>query len=97
MKHYRNLHIEELDTGWTITVQFLAGQDTVLRHNVQNGSWAYPVSYPLSTRLLSSAVKWWGHEANHSPLFSAKVKNVWSYICIPHTFAKLSTRCNLLE
>jgi hypothetical protein len=33
---------------------------------------------------LSPGVKQSGHEADHSPPSSAEVKNVWSYISIPH-------------
>jgi hypothetical protein len=32
---------------------------------------------------LSLRVKWLGHEADHSPLSSAEVKNMWRYISIP--------------
>jgi hypothetical protein len=28
-------------------------------------------------------IKWLGHEADHSPPFSAEVKNVWSCTSIP--------------
>jgi hypothetical protein len=33
----------------------------------------------------SLKVQWVGHEADHSPPSSAKVKNVWSYFSTPHT------------
>jgi hypothetical protein len=32
---------------------------------------------------LSLAIKWLGHEADHSPPSNAKVKNTWSYIGTP--------------
>jgi hypothetical protein len=32
---------------------------------------------------LSLGVKWLGHEADHSPPSSAKVKNAWSYTSTP--------------
>jgi hypothetical protein len=32
---------------------------------------------------LSLGVKWPGHEADHSPPFSAEVKNAWSYTSTP--------------
>jgi hypothetical protein len=28
-------------------------------------------------------IKWWGHEADHSPPCSAEVKNAWSYTSTP--------------
>jgi len=44
-------------------------------------SGAHPASYLLL------AVKWLGSEANHSPSYSAKVRNEWSYTftapCMP--------------
>jgi hypothetical protein len=52
-------------TGWMPGVQFLAGQDISPHHNIQTGSGAYPASYPVGTRVLSSGVKWPGHEADH--------------------------------
>jgi hypothetical protein len=52
-------------TGWMCGVQFLAGQDISPHHNIQTGSGAYPASYPVGTRVLSSGVKWPGHEAAH--------------------------------
>jgi hypothetical protein len=44
---------------------------------------AHLASYPVDTGVLSSGVKWPGHEADHSPPFSAEVKNVWSYAFTP--------------
>jgi hypothetical protein len=32
---------------------------------------------------VSLGVKWHGHEADHSPPYSAKVKNAWSYTSTP--------------
>jgi hypothetical protein len=29
------------------------------------------------------SIKWWGHEADHSPPFSAEVRNAWSYTSTP--------------
>jgi len=45
-----------------------------LHHCVQNGSEAHPASYPVGTRGSFPGVKQPGHEADHSPPTSAKVK-----------------------
>jgi len=44
-------------------------------HHVQTGSGAHPASYPSGTGVLSLGVKQEGREANHSPAYSADVKN----------------------
>jgi len=49
-----------------------------LHHHIQ--AVAHPASYPVGTRSSYLGVKWLGHEADHSPLPSAKVKNEWRYI-----------------
>jgi hypothetical protein len=54
-----------------------------LRHRVQTGSGAHPVSYPMDTGGLSPRVKWPGREADSLPPSSAKVKNAWSYTSTP--------------
>jgi hypothetical protein len=54
-----------------------------LHHHVQNGSRAHPASYPMDTRGSFPGVEWPGHEADHSPPSSAKVKNAWSYTSTP--------------
>jgi len=41
------------------------------------GSTQLPVQWVLGA--LTPSVKWLGHGANHSPLPTAEVKNVWSY------------------
>jgi hypothetical protein len=46
--------------GWTTGVQF-SGQDISFCHNVQTRSGAYPASYPMHTRVLSSYMKKPGH------------------------------------
>jgi hypothetical protein len=40
-----------------------------------------PIQWVLGALCL--AVKWLGHEADHSPLFSAQVKNAWIYTLTP--------------
>jgi hypothetical protein len=50
------------------------------------GSGAHPASYPVGTGVFSPEVKWLGHEADHLPPSSAKVKNAWSYTSIPPYF-----------
>jgi hypothetical protein len=42
-------------------------------HRVQNGSGAYPASYPMGTRGSFLGVKRQGREADHSPPSSAEV------------------------
>jgi hypothetical protein len=36
--------------------------------------------------IVFQGVKWPGHEADHSPLSSAEVKNAWSYTSLPYDF-----------
>jgi hypothetical protein len=50
-------------------------QDFSLLHSVQTGSGAHPAPYPMDTGGASPGVKLPGHEADHSPPFSADVKN----------------------
>jgi hypothetical protein len=62
---------------WGSRVQFLVGSGKYsLHHCIQNGSGAHPASCPVGTSALSLGVKWPGHEADHSPLSSAKVKRM---------------------
>jgi hypothetical protein len=57
-------------------VQFLSGaRDFSLFHGIHTSSEAHPVSYLMGTRAFSLRVKWKGHEADHSPPFSGRVKN----------------------
>jgi hypothetical protein len=44
-----------------------------------------PTQPPIQwvTGALSLGIKQLGHEADHSPPSSAKIKNVWSYTCTP--------------
>lgn len=39
---------------------------------------ALSASFTVATNVLSSEIKWPGHEANHSPPFSAEDKIVWN-------------------
>jgi hypothetical protein len=72
-----------LQVAW-LGVQGLAGAGNFpLHHHVQTGSGAHPASYPMA---LSLAVKWPGHEADHSPPSSSEVKNVWHYTSDPPTY-----------
>jgi hypothetical protein len=56
-----------------------------IHYPVQTGSVAHPASYPRGTSALSLRVRRPGHEANHSPLSCAEIKNAWSYTSIPNT------------
>jgi hypothetical protein len=44
-----------------------------------------PIQPPIKWVLgaLTPGVKWTGHEANHSPSSSAKVKTLWNYTSTP--------------
>jgi hypothetical protein len=57
-------------TDWTTGVQLLAGAD-----QIRSGT--HPAFYLMGTGGLSLGIKWLEHEADHSPLSSAEVKNVW--------------------
>jgi hypothetical protein len=64
--------------GWTTGILFLARAGNFsLHHHIQTISGAHPASYSIGTGS-PSRVKQLGHEADHSPPFRAKVKNVWS-------------------
>jgi hypothetical protein len=45
-----------------------------LHHRVQTGSGAHPASYPMGTGVFSP---------DHSPPYSAEIKNAWSYTSTP--------------
>jgi hypothetical protein len=61
---------------WGSRVRFPVGAGNFsLHHRVQNGSGAHPASYPMVPGALSLGVKRPGREADHSPPFSAEVKN----------------------
>jgi len=47
---------------------------------IQNGSGAHPTSWPMGTRGSFHGVEWLGHEADHSPLSSARSNNVELYL-----------------
>jgi hypothetical protein len=54
-----------------------------LHHSVQTGSGFHQASYPMGTRASFLGVERQGREADHSPLSSADVKNVWGYTFNP--------------
>jgi hypothetical protein len=57
-----------------------------LRHHVQTGSGANPTSYPVGTGALSLRLKRPGREADHSPPYTAEVKEcVELYLYSPST------------
>jgi hypothetical protein len=70
-------------TGWVVWVRFPAVQDFSILHSIQTGSGAQPASYPMGSRGSFPRVKWQGCEADHSPPFSAKVKNGEPYLHFP--------------
>jgi len=51
--------------------------------NVQTGSRAHPSSCSGSIGILSPEVKQLEHAVNHSPPFSARIKNEWSLFSLP--------------
>jgi hypothetical protein len=65
---------------------FVVGQYVKFRgffsKNVQTGSVAHPVSYSIGTGLFRG-VKQPGHEVDHSPQSSVKVKSKWRYTSTP--------------
>jgi len=70
--------------SWMTGINFLEGAVVFffLCHCVQISSTAYPFSYPVRTRGFFPGIKKPGHEADHSPPSSDKVKNVWSHTSI---------------
>jgi hypothetical protein len=60
-------------------IRFPAGTGNFsLHHRFQNGSGAHPASYPMGAR-----VSFPGREADHTPPFSAEVKNARKYTSTP--------------
>jgi hypothetical protein len=58
-----------------------------LNHSIQNGSEAHPASYPMVPGVISLRVKRPGRETDHSPPFSAEVKEcVEQNLHSPNTF-----------
>jgi hypothetical protein len=55
--------------------------------HVQTDSGAHPVSYPMGTggAFPGEGVKRQGREADHSPVTTAEVKQMWIYTSFPHT------------
>jgi len=53
-------------------------RDFCLSYRVQTGSGAHWASFQWVPWAITSGVKWPELEADHSPLSSAKVRNVWS-------------------
>jgi len=72
--------------GWMTGVQFPAGAMMgffSLHHCIYTGSEAHPAYYLMGTRDSFPRSKVARYEADRSPPFSAKVKNVWSCTSIP--------------
>jgi hypothetical protein len=64
-----------------IGVRFPAGANNFsLPHAVQTGSGSHPVFYRLVPGALPPELKWPGREADHSPVSSIEVKNVYRVI-----------------
>ena len=59
--------------------------------------WAHPVSYSMDTGDFSLGEKRRGRESDHLPLFSAEVKNDWSYISTPLVCLRGVYRDNLMD
>jgi hypothetical protein len=61
---------------WEITIWFLAGaRGFLLLHSVHTSSEAHPAFSPMGTRCSFHGIKWLWHEADHSFLSNAKIKN----------------------
>jgi hypothetical protein len=77
------LYSTGLRAGWSrVRFQVGAGNFSLL-HRVQTGSGAYLASYPMGTSGAFPGGRAPRREAEHSPQFSAKVKNEWSYTSTP--------------
>jgi hypothetical protein len=62
---------------------FLTSGNFSLHHRVQTGSVAQPASIQWVPGAISMGIKRSMREADHSPQFSAEVKNAWSYTSTP--------------
>jgi hypothetical protein len=75
--------VQRWATGWTTGVRFPARvRDFSLNHRVRTGSGAHPALYPMSTGDAFTEGK-----ADHSPPFSAEVKNGGTTPPLPHASA----------
>jgi hypothetical protein len=63
-------------------VQHTAGRNFSLRHNIQTGSGAHPVSYPVDTGFLASRIRLPVREASHSHTV-ARLKIHGAYLYSP--------------
>jgi len=74
-------------TGWTIGVRVSARAGNFpLNHRVRKSSGAYPATYLTGTRGSFLRIKRPGREADHSPPFSAEVKDRMElYLHSPNT------------
>jgi hypothetical protein len=68
-------------------VRFPAVQDFSLLHSIQTDSGAQPASSPMGTGGCFPGGKAAGREADHSPPFSAEVKNGGAIPPLPHVFS----------
>jgi hypothetical protein len=80
-------------TGWTNGINFPAGLDSFLHHDVQTRSLAHKALYPMDTGVHSAAVSRPEHKSNHTPPSTAKLKDLWNYISSTH----MSTRNGILN
>jgi hypothetical protein len=62
-----------LAMGWLVRVWILVGA-----REVQSGSGAYSAPCSMGTGVHSWGLQWPGHEVNHTPPSSVKVKSEWS-------------------
>jgi hypothetical protein len=60
-------------------------QDLLFFHSAQTGSGVHPAAYPTGTRGCPPGVERQGREVDHSPPFSAEVKNGGAISTLPHT------------
>jgi hypothetical protein len=76
--------------GWMNGLQFLAGTIMGFVLSITMSRPALEPTQPPNQQVLGAftpGVKWPGHEADHSLLSGAKVKNIWSYTSTPqYTF-----------
>jgi hypothetical protein len=79
--------------GWTNGINFPAGLDSFLHHDVQTHSLVHQALYPMDTGVHSAAVNRPEHKSNHTPPSTAKLKDLWNYISSTH----MSTRSGILN
>jgi hypothetical protein len=90
MKNINGAKIGRLWAGWKKNQGLIPRKEKWFfshLHSIQIGSKVHPAPYSVGTSDSDRRGQAAGHEADHSPPSSAKVKNVKSYVPTSHMFS----------